>query len=155
MQKVGSLVFGVFLLLNWSAVCLAQTTRIAVAVDYTGDVAVGRLGLALNEAIAGSRLFRLVDTEYPPSSPRITVRLASVESTVTGKLVGHAFAIVYVYDSLVLPLPGIISQQSMVCPPDGSEACAKPLLTGIDHAVDWLRNNKPHLWKQLTAGSAK
>jgi len=148
------LVLALLIFLLAPSLCLAQAAKkIPVAVTHDGDDQVGQsLAFALKEAIRGSQSFFLVDHDTLPESPRIVVRMVSLDLKLSSEQPGldSAIAIVIVYDSLQTPGNGVyITSTIQLCGRKQVEFCAKRRLPDIDWAVESLRKTEPSLWKTL------
>ena len=116
--------------------CLAQAVKkTSVAVTHTGADQVGQsVAFNLKEAIRGSQSFTLVDHEGSPRTPRIVVRLTTID------------------DEVVASRQGIVSAISAAIVYDNSSAAGMGILlqtSSRSGAAEYLRENWLLLWKTL------
>jgi hypothetical protein len=133
-------------------IAVAQSKKIPVAVFHDGDDSVGRgVAFALKEAIRTSQAFTLLDHEGLPKTPRIVVRLLSLDIKISDtQNLYSAFSITILYDSLETPGLGTPFYNGLrVCGRNEIEQCTRLILPLIDHAIEILRTQSPNLWKTL------
>lgn len=144
-------IFIILMFLADASFCLAQVTRVAVAVSYSGDDRVGgSVASALKESIGVSKRFSLMPDGV--KTPRIVVHLISmaISNGEQEQQMRTGMAVVIVYESPQTTGRGVYLRGAVLtCGSDQVETCAGDILPVVDRAVEQLQTNWPELWQTL------